>query len=171
MEELIGAEKELIWVEKEFAAQYKTLTEDAQRDAMKEYLQKCSEQVKRDYQSTLENMKDDAAMFRGLMIEVRKEFEKFANEHLEKSYELWENYNNDLPRLKDKVKVFVDALKPITNELRAINEEIHSIDLWQAEKLINTLNSIAELQGKSKDLFDFLVQNYKTQERGHGQCP
>ena len=71
--------KELIWVEAEFAKQYNELKEHAQRIAFSEYLQKCTEETKNEYKSTLEIMKEDVAIYRGLMIETRREFQKFAD--------------------------------------------------------------------------------------------
>ena len=153
--------KELVWVEAEFAKQYDKLKEDAQRTAFCEYLQKCSDETKKDYKATLEIMKEDAAMFKGLMIEVRKEFQKFADEHFKASYELWENYNKDLPKTKEKVMHLVSELKPLTSELQLINNEIKKISTWDIEKLTNTLEAVTQLRGKSKEIFDFVVTHYR----------
>jgi chromosome condensin MukBEF ATPase and DNA-binding subunit MukB len=162
----MGNNKRHIYVDAEFADKFEALeketnTIDQQEKVWNEYFDKLNNDVKREFSSSLESLEENAAMFTGLMIKVKQTFGKAADEHLNSSYEVWENYDKELPNIRDKTQKMIDVLNPLKNELTEINTLIGKINIWDIEKLIKTISLLSEMYGTNKEMVEFLVNNFK----------
>lgn len=161
--------KELVWVEKEFAEKYKMLENKAeqnnQRIAMfEEYIKKVSDESRAEFKANLETLEENAAMYTGLMLKVKQTFQKTMETSLDAAYKLWEDYDKERVKTLKQVQEVSAILKPIEEQLRIINELSGKIQTWNIDKLIESLKSLTNLTGENKAMFKFLVDKYGEQE-------
>ena len=116
----------------------------------------------------LEGLEEDAAIFSGLMLKVKQSFGKAADEHLQSSYELWENFDKEMPSTREKISKVISLLDPLEKKLKIITDLISKIDKWQIDKLNESISLMATNYGKSKEMVEFLIKNFKPKENSNG---
>lgn len=158
--------QELIWVDKEFAAKVKMLeTEKATREqqlkVFDEYIEKVNGTIRRDFQSNIEAIEEDAAIFTGLMLKTRQAFEKAKNEQLVGTEEIWENIEKEIPSMREKTQKLIDTLKPLKDELNEINGLLGKISTYNIDKLGQSVALLGNLHSKNREMIEFLMLNFK----------
>ena len=152
----------LIWVDEEFADKYNAIESDTEKIKVFEvYLKTVSDASKKEFKANLESLKEDVAIYTGLMLHVKQAFGKAKNEQLLASYKLWEKFEKDIPKVKQKVDKIINAIDPITKKTKELEEKIKNIQTWNIEKFIECIEKISGLYGKDKKMFEFLVNNFK----------
>lgn len=158
--------KELIWVDKEFAEKYKKFEgEENQRqieiDALNEYMQSVKEDTRKNFKLDLEGIEEDAAVYRGSLLQVKQAFEKAKNEHYQTTYEMWENIDKEIPSITEKTQKVINILNPLSEKLNELNASIAKIEIWNIEKLVETMKMLSSLFGENEKMVKFLINNYK----------
>jgi len=161
--------KELIWVEKEFAERYKVLESDKSKNeqrckALDEYISKISETSKSDFKANLESLEEDVAIYTGLMLKVKQAFGKAKDEALEASYALWEKFDEEKPSVRKKVSDFCDMLDPLEKKLNSINDALGKIRTYNIDRLVESMQKLTGLCGESRDMFDFIIKHFGKEE-------
>lgn len=159
--------RELIWVEKDFAKKYNLLDKESGKNeerlkALDDYIVTVAEETRQDFKANLESLEEDVAIYMGLNLKVRQSFEKAKNEAFNASYTLWEEYQKELPNLEKKIKMFTDKLTPLAATINQTNELLGKIDTFNIEKVVNTIENISRLHGEQKDMIAFLIKNFKS---------
>lgn len=162
--------EELIWVPKDIAEKWKKLKDDEtsrdiQDQVFEEYIDKVKQEVSRDFRCNLESLEEDAAMFTGLMIKVKKAFETTKNEQLGATEVIWENFAKDIPSTKNKMDEIVSILNPLTKELKEISGLLNSLNFTSIERLVEVVGAVTRLHGDNKEMFEFLLKNFKYKEK------
>lgn len=157
--------KELVWVDKEFAEKYKKLeTEKDCRErqiaVFEEYMKTVQEKARSEFRANLENLDEDAAIFSGLMLKVKQSFEKAKNEHLDASYALWEKFDKEIPNVRAKIQKITETVNPLKNELEETNELLQKINTYDLDRIIAAIEKLNSLYGTSKEMIEFLVKNF-----------
>ena len=158
-------DKELIWVEKEFAVKYQELEKEESKNAerikaFEEYMDKLEAKSKSDFKANFESLEEDVAIYTGLMLKVKQAFEKAKNEQLDASYALWEKFESEIPNIKQKTQKIIDELRPLQEELKKTSDLLAKIDTYDMERVIETIGKLSSLYGESKNMVEFLVNNY-----------
>jgi hypothetical protein len=162
-------DRELIWVNKEFAEKWKKLNEekttrDQQEIVFNQYMESVKVAVKRDFEANLETLEEDAAIFTGLMLKTKQAFEKAKNEQLDASYQLWENFEKDIPSVREKTQKIIDQLKPLSAQAAEINKSLSTIKTYEIDRITESLRAFFNLTGNNKKLFEFIINNFKSKE-------
>lgn len=159
-------DQELIWVSKEFAEKFKTIDKEEEKiKVFNEYLESVKFDVRSEFKVNLEGLQEDAAIFSGLMLQVKQTFEKTKHEHLAASYELWEKFEKEIPSTKQKVEKIVAVLEPLTKELTKIESLLTSIRTYEMDHIYEAVIKFTGLYGEGKEMFEFLVKNFKRKEQ------
>lgn len=152
---------ELIWVDKEFAKEYKKLSEQNEKIfALHEYLNTVKEETRKEYQQELECMKEDAAIYSGLLLQVKRSFGEAKQEHFAASYELWEEFEKDLPSVREKVEKITDELSPLKESIDELKKSIAGVDLYRIERVLEAVTKFNEMSETSKTVMRFLINNF-----------
>lgn len=162
--------KELIWVEKEFAERYKVLESEKDKNeqrvnALDEYITKISYASRADFKANLESLEEDVAIYTGLMLKVKQAFGKAKDEALEASYALWEKFEEEKPSVSKKITEFCDMLDPLEKKLNSINEALGKIRTYDIDRLVETMAKLTSLCGTNREMFDFLINNFGKEAR------
>jgi len=150
--------KELIWVDKDFAKNLWKVLE--QEKVFDEYLTTVTEKIRKDFQYSLESMEEDAAIFTGLMLKTKQSFEKAKNEHLDASYQLWEKFEEEIPSTKLKTEALLETLTPLEEKLKEINSLMGKIECYNLDKFVESLSILSMAYGKNKEMIEFLVKHF-----------
>ena len=158
--------KELIWVEKEFAEKFKILEKDASKneqriEALDEYMKTVSDKSKREFKSNLESLDEDVAIYTGLMLRVKQAFEKAKDEQLSASYALWEKFDAELPKVDEKIDTLIKTIQPLEEKINNLNDMLSKIQTYNIEKLVTAIKGASDLYGQDKKMFEFLIKNFK----------
>lgn len=161
--------KELIWVEKEFAERYKILESEKEKNeqrckALDEYISKISESSRSDFKANLEVLEEDVAIYTGLMLKVKQAFGKAKDEALEASYALWEKFDEEKPSVSKKISEFVNMLDPLEKKLNSINDALGKIRTYNIDRLVESMQKLTGLCGESREMFDFIVTHFGKEE-------
>lgn len=157
--------RDLIWVPKEFAAKYKKIESDEEKEkVLDEYIQSVSRAAREDFKCNLDSLEEDAVIFSGLMMKVKKSFEKAKNESLNASYSLWEEYQKELPDVDKKVGEIISHLQPLTDKLNEINSLLNNIRMFDIKQMIEVVSTLSSAYGRNKEMVEFLVKNFGGKE-------
>lgn len=155
-------EKELVWVTKDQAERFNAVTNDENRySAFEDYLKQVSDETRREFKANFENLEEDVAIYTGLMLKVKQAFEKAKNEQLNASYVMWEQFEKEIPSIRQKTASILEELEPLETKLKNINELMGKIRTWEMDKVIETVEKLSSLYGNQKEMIEFLVRNFK----------
>ena len=160
-------EKDLVWLPKDLCEKIKIL-EDPTSQECSDLIEQYIKDSKESYKMSLESLDEDLLIYRGLMMKVKKSFENASKVALAESYDLWEKYDEELPRTRGKIDNLLKLLEPLEHKLEYINKSINSINTYNIEKLVDLiqkLENIINCSGKTSDLMMFLMDNYKEKEK------
>ena len=158
-------DQELIWVDKDFAEKWKTLTaekttEEEREKVFDEYLNRVTEKTRTAFKCDLESIEEDAAIFKGLLLKTRQVFEKAKNEHLEAAYTLWEKFEEEIPSTQEKTDKILKILEPLVKQLNAINELLRKINTHDLDRFNKSLSVLSNAYGKNREMIEFLVKHF-----------
>jgi len=157
-------EKEYVsaYVSKEVAKQIKALEGETPDGLMLEYIKSC----KKDMQLNIESMDEDVLMFKGMLARVRRDFKQAKDDHLDTSYQIWQDYAKDIPELTKYVKTAVDQLRPLKEELESIQALMKDLSHWKIKDLIESISMISRaMEGQNKEMLKFLMENYNNETK------
>ncbi|HUT43911.1 MAG TPA: hypothetical protein VMW95_06200, partial [Desulfobacterales bacterium] len=101
----------------------------------------------------------------GLNLSVREAFKKAAVEAEKASYDLWEKYDKEKISIKDKVFALCSEINPIKETLESINKTLNCIATYPFDNIMETLRTFNSLSTESKEMMQFLFDNYKREEK------
>ncbi len=154
-------EKVLVWVTKNQGERFNQIESNEERyKAFEEYLETVIAESKSEFKSNLETLEEDVAIYTGLMLKVKQAFEKAKSEQLQGYYALWEKFDLELPSTNKKVNQVLAILEPLAKKLNEMNSIFKSIQTWDINKFIDTLDKLNGLYGKNKEMVEFLVKNF-----------
>lgn len=158
--------KELIWVEKEFAEKYKEVESDAGKQNLRikmfdEYMQKISDRSKEEFKANFESLEEDVAIYNGLMLKVKQTFEKAKNEQLDASYALWEKFDKEMPSVSKKIDNIIEQMNPVIKAVEEINSGLSKINTYKLEGVLDLVSKFNGMTDESKKVVKFLVKNFK----------
>ena len=151
-------EKEYVYIPKEIANKIKGVEDVTTiENAIKEY----AAQNKKELESYIEGMGEDMLYFRAMMIKARDSFKKAKEEELNAYYSLWEKFDEDRVEIRKKVTAIKEELNPLIQEITELKKLCQSVDTWGISNLVESVSKFKNLYGTEKEMFEFLVNNFK----------
>lgn len=154
--------KDLVWLPISLANKIKEVNDIK---AIEKEILKYAEETKNSLKLDTENMDEEIIQYRAYMIKARNAFEKAKNEELDAFYAIWEKYDEDCSKIRIQVDKAKKELTPLLEELKAVKKEISTIETWGFERLGEAIQKLSSLYGENKEMFMFLVNNYKKEEK------
>jgi len=151
--------KELIWVSEEFAKKYnKIQDENEQIKILEEYIKSLRKSFQDEYQTNIQMLEEDLIMLKALNLKVKQAFEKAKNEALDASYEIWEKYEEEIPKFNDKIKRLLRVLEPLSEKLEKINSLLSEINIRELQQLADLITRFSNMNEKEKRVFELLLK-------------
>lgn len=161
--------KELIWVSKEFAAQYNELeTLEAQERIAKEVLEK----KRLDLSSEYELLDESLLQFKAVCLSHKNALEKVYIEEADKIYKMWEEMGDVRSKVSEHARALADEIKPLKNEIEYaqnaitdLKNQLDGLDVYGAERVAGLAETVAGLNEGAQGILKFMVDNYKQPQR------
>lgn len=151
-------EKEYVYIPKVIADKIKGVEDITTiENAIKDYVA----QNKKELESYIEGMDEDMIYFRGMMIKARESFKKAKDEELSAYESLWTKFDEDRYEIRKKVTAIKEELTPLISEITELKKLCQSVDSWGIDKLASSVEKVTQLYGTEKQMFEFLVNNFK----------
>ena len=152
------SERDLVWLPKELAEKVKTMESD---EMLENLIMKHIEDSKLSLTNELRNLEEEVLLFRGMMVKARNEFKKAKEEELNSFNEIYEDYENDILSVREKVGKITDVLKPLKNELNEVRNMMQEIAVYNFKELNEVIRTFSNLYGENKKILEFLIGNYR----------
>jgi chromosome segregation ATPase len=157
-------DRKIVWLPAAIAK--KVEDAESQETADKLVLKYC-EQVKGDMTESLECLDEDLLRFKGNMAQVRQQFGKAKDEHLNATYAMWEKGEEDCKKVSEHVARLTKQLQPLKTEVEKVNQQLAKIDTYKLQKLLEVVTAISghlSMNDKTADILSFLTNEYKSEE-------
>ncbi len=99
------------------------------------------------------------------LIKIREALKEAHEDHSNKLNEFWEEISKDLPSFKKKTQEIVKELEPIKEEVEKIKILIDKTSTYSINNTLELVTKITEMSVEQKDMFKFLMENYKKIEK------
>lgn len=154
----LSEERDLIWLPRSLAGKVKELESPQQMEAL---ILEFIEQSKQDIKISLDSLDESLITYKAQMISARNRFEEAKNKELEANCAMWEKFEDERPRIQEKVKSLISELEPLKKELDGINKSIKNIETYDIERLLKIIKEInSNFYGETANVLQFLMQNY-----------
>lgn len=152
-------DKELIWVDADFAKKYNALESDTEKiKQFEEFLAGVSVQSKNDHIANLESMEEEVAIYRGAMLKAKQSWSAAKDEALSASYTLWEQFDKERPNVNKKVAEVVASLNPLVDKLAQIDAALSKLNVYQLDKMVDLLERVQRLDERSRLIFESAIK-------------
>ena len=166
-------EKELIWVSKELAAEYKSLeTIEEQEKAVKAVITR----KKLDLDDENNLLSESLLQFKSVCLVHKKELEKVYNEQGDILSALWvdmgdvsNNISRHAKQLASEISIISKAVSQTKGEVEGLRKSLNGLDVYSAEKLTALATQINRMDDDTKDILKFLLNNYNKSEVSNEQ--
>ncbi len=154
-------EKDLVWLPKSLVKKIKKAEEGGEdyENLVISYLDESNREVR----NNLELLEEDVLQYRGLMVKAKQEFKKAKEEHLQASYEVWEEFDKELPSISEKVQKLTDEVKPIKEAADELKDTLNSISLYNLKELADVIEKISNYLSYNSEtgkILKYLVKTY-----------
>lgn len=160
----VPGEKDLIWVPKKLAEEYKQLESCEEQE-------KLVKQVLRDRKLDIENelnmLSEDAIRFKASCLAHRNELHKIYMEEYGKVDQILSDTDSLHAKVRADAKKLESDLRPISDSINGMLEnfsklkkQLEEFNVYGADRVVDLVGRISQLDEKSKDALVFLAHNY-----------
>jgi len=162
-------EKDLVWLPKSVAAKVKLVETVEEADSV---IQEYIKTKRQDFTRELENLDDDVLTFKGVCLKHRQELKKVYDEQADLLDKLWEDCGDMGSKIHRHAVAMAAELAPLTAEVKSLKSSIeevkrliNEVSFYPAQQFVSTVESVARMDDKTKDLLrDLLDLKKATQE-------
>ena len=143
-----------LWVDAETEKRYNqlkgTIPDD---DILQQYINETQKQIKFD----LEELDYEILQYKAKVSKWHKTIKEAYDELRNKSYEIFETFDEARPSFNRKMEEFIASAKPVKSILNDIEKSIANINTWQIDKLLELISKISQMSVKEKEILKFLM--------------
>ena len=141
-----------------------TSKKDIQEKAFEKFISKIRENTRLEYEEQFKLMEEDAAMYKGLYLKVKRAFQEVLDEQASACYDLWERFEKEIPRVQEKVEFITSQIRTVTEECEMLDSLLNKINTYGLGEVLSAMRELSGLYGKNKEMFEFLVNNFQPKE-------
>lgn len=112
-------------------------------------------------QNKLESLNETEREYRVINARARNSFKEVAIEISKSADKIWEDWHAGMPQVTNKIEEMRAELKPLKDDLDAINKSIKEIGMWDIEKLLEMMNAVRYTDETTHNMVKFLMDNFK----------
>ena len=163
-------EKDLVWLPKSVAVKVKQIETVEEADSM---IQEYIKTKRQDFTRELENLDDDVLTFKGVCLKHRQELKKVYDEQSDLLDRLWDDCGDMGSKIHRHAKSLAAELAPLTAEVKSLKASIEEVkkligqvDFYPQQTFIQTVESVARMDDKTKGLLRDLLDLKKVTQEG-----
>ena len=146
--------KGLIWVTKSQSEMFKELDSD---DNRKNFVDKLIKERKLDIQNSIECLDDDLLRLKSFGLTYKTELKKVYDEQEKVLEELWEEHDEKIYELKNKITQLKPELEKATSQVKEVSNALSGISTYSIERLIDVVYKVNCMSEKDKKLMMDLI--------------
>lgn len=108
----------------------------------------------------LSALDETIVQYRGLNAKARQQFREVAIDVSEKAYKVWEDWDEEMPKVTGKIDAMRAELAPLKSDLDEINTAIKKISMWDVGRMLKTMQEVASADNETKKILAFLMKEY-----------
>jgi len=156
-------DKELIWVPRNIAEQFKKAESPEEKDRV--ILDACKS-MKNAVQCEIDSLDEEVLRIRGAGAKARQMIKEAFKEHEEKSYAEWEAFDKKMHDLHLKMTEIKKIIEPVEKAVKELNTQLDSLPVSRMEYVLENLTKIQNfLNGpcgdEIKEYIQFQANNQK----------
>ena len=148
-------DKELIWVKKEIAEEYKSLESDIK---MADMINDIIRRKKVDISNDIENLDDDLIRFKGFCLNYASKFKEAYNEQTENIEKIWEDCNEPISNIVSKTSHIKKEISGISGDIRNISASINDLDTYKLDRIIGIIEKYNSMTDDDKEIFKLILE-------------
>ena len=148
-------DKELIWVKKEIAEEYKSLESDIK---MADMINDIIRRKKVDISDDIENLDDDLIRFKGFCLNYANKFKEAYNEQTENIEKIWEDCNEPISNIVSKTSHIKKEISGISGDIRNISASINDLDTYKLDRIIGIIEKYNSMTDDDKEIFKLILE-------------
>ena len=148
-------DKELIWVKKEIAEEYKSLESDIK---MADMINDIIRRKKVDISNDIENLDDDLIRFKGFCLNYASKFKEAYNEQTENIEKIWEDCNEPISNIISKTSHIKKEISGISGDIRNISASINDLDTYKLDRIIGIIEKYNSMTDDDKEIFKLILE-------------
>jgi len=150
--------KELIWVTKEVAEEYKALDSDiVKADLVNELIRRKKISIDGD----LESLEDDLIRFKGFASNYANRFKKAYEEQGDKINQIWEDCQEPIDKIHSKTKQMTNSIEKLHKDVKKISDELDNFNTYKIEKVIDLIDQYNRMTDEDKQIFSVILSSGK----------
>lgn len=158
----MSKDKELIWVDAEFAKKYNALESDEEKIRQFDvFLAGISAESRNDHKANLEAMEEEIAIYRGAMLKAKQSWQAAKDEALAASYALWEQFDKERANVNKKIALITSGIQPLKDEVDRVSSAISNLPVYQLEKAVDLLERIQRLDDRTRKMVEAAIVSDK----------
>jgi len=146
--------RELIWVTKGQAEMFKELNSEVSQN---NFVDKLIKERKLDIQNSIENLDDDLLRLKSFGLTYKTELKKVYDEQEKVLEELWEEHDEKIYELKNKITQLKPELEKATSQVKEVSNALSGISTYSIERLIDVVYKVNNMSEKDKKLMMDLI--------------
>lgn len=154
-------EKELIWVSKSAAEEFKRLDSvEAQAELVMEVIRR----KKKDFTDEQAMLDDDILQFKAVCLKHRQELEKVYDEQAKKLEELWKTQGDISHKVSTHARQVAGEVAPLMEEVQnlagqvdRLRSALNSLHIYVPENLVKIAETVSQMDEKTKEVLSVLL--------------
>jgi len=158
-------EKELIWVSKDLADEYKALDSEQLQELM---VRNIISAKKIDIEDELNGLDETVLRFKAACLIHKNALQKVYHEQANQLYALWEDMGDIESKIKkhateiaDKAKAASCQIEVMSGNVSNLKKAVDGLAIYNLDRLTDLVEKVAHMDKATKEIFTFLVKNYE----------
>jgi len=148
--------KELIWVDKKVAEEYKKMESDKFKLNL---VNKVIVDRKKDFTYDIESLNDDLLRFKAFSLNYKTAITEAYEKQTEEAEKLFLDIGCVGDKLSNKTREATDNIKKIGVEIKELNRCLDKINTYKLESLLGLINKFNCMSCKDKEIFSLLLKH------------
>lgn len=147
-------ERDLIWVNKDLAEQYKELDTDFKKV---ELVNKIIADKKLDITNDIQNLDDDLLRFKAFALNYSTAFKKTYEDQSEKLFKIWEDCSEPINKIDAKTMSIRKDIIGISKDIDGLAKQLETLNTYKLERLIELIQTYNNMSDNDKDVFKVIL--------------
>lgn len=148
--------KELIWVNKDFAKIYKDLESDIKKaDLVNELIR----DKKADITNHIQGLDDDLLRFKAFALNYSTEFKKAYDMQVEKLEQIYDASSEPIGKINRTTARMKKEIEKISEIVNKLDSKLKNLNTYKLEKVLDLINTYSNMSEEDKKIFKVILDN------------
>ena len=152
----MNEDKELIWISKELAEEYKRLDTDIEKSNM---VNEIIRKKRIDINDDLEYLEEDLIRFKGFALSYASKFQEAYKEQGLKIEKIWDDCQEPIEKVRAETNKVKKEIGGILDVVKNISHSLENLDTYKLESIIKIIDKYNMMTDEDKEIFSLILNN------------